>query len=83
MLTYGHMYGPQGFYGSGEKGYLFSGSWGALVNIFREQTHGFWDLGSPVKSKKVKDKFLNLTLEEMPPLCLIKNIGLLGGGGGG
>ena len=27
MLTYGHMFGPQGFRGSGEKGYLFSGSW--------------------------------------------------------
>ena len=28
--------GPQGFWGSGEKGYLFSGSWGAMVIIFRE-----------------------------------------------
>ena len=27
---------PQGFWGSGEKGYLFSGSWGALLIIFRE-----------------------------------------------
>ena len=37
MLTDGHMYGPPGFFvGSGEKGYLFSGSWGALVIIFRE-----------------------------------------------
>ena len=36
ILTYGYMYGPQGFLGSGEKGYLFSGSWGALVIIFRE-----------------------------------------------
>ena len=25
--------GPQGFWGSGENGYLFSGSWGALVII--------------------------------------------------
>ena len=25
--------GPQGFGGSGENGYLFSGSWGALVII--------------------------------------------------
>ena len=25
--------GPQGFTGSGENGYLFSGSWGALVII--------------------------------------------------
>ena len=28
--------GPQGFSGSGENGYLFSGSWGALVNILGE-----------------------------------------------
>ena len=27
--------GPQGFWGSGENGFLFSGSWGALVIIFR------------------------------------------------
>ena len=33
--------GPQGFWGSGENGYLFSGSWGALVIIFR-------DLGSKI-----------------------------------
>ena len=25
---------PQGFWGSGENGYLFSGSWGALLIIF-------------------------------------------------
>ena len=36
MLTYGHMYGSKGFLESGEKGYLFSGSWGALAIIFRE-----------------------------------------------
>ena len=40
--------GP-GVWGSGEKGYLFSGSWGAFVIIFREQAHGFRDLGSPAK----------------------------------
>ena len=28
--------GPQGFRGSGENGFLFSGSWGALVIIFRD-----------------------------------------------
>ena len=26
----------RGFWGSGEDGYLFSGSWGALVIIFRD-----------------------------------------------
>ena len=29
-------WGPQGFWGSGENGYLFSGSWGALVIILGE-----------------------------------------------
>ena len=29
-------WGPQGFWGSGENGYLFSGSWGALVIILRD-----------------------------------------------
>ena len=28
--------GPQGIWGSGENGYLSSGSWGALVIIFRD-----------------------------------------------
>ena len=40
------------FGGSGENGYLFSGSWGAQVIIFRdlgEQAHSFGDLGSPAK----------------------------------
>ena len=27
---------PQGFWGAGEKGYLFSGSWGALLIILGE-----------------------------------------------
>ena len=36
--------GPQGFGGSGENGYLFSGIWGALVIIFR-------DLGSKLIGK--------------------------------
>ena len=28
--------GPHGFWGSGENGYLFSGSWGVLVIILGE-----------------------------------------------
>ena len=28
--------GPQGFWGSGENGHLFSGGWGALVINFRD-----------------------------------------------
>ena len=27
---------PQGFWGSGEKGYLFSGSWGTMLIILGE-----------------------------------------------
>ena len=43
---------PPGVLGSGENGYLFSGSWGELVIIFQgfgEQVHSFGDLGSPAK----------------------------------
>ena len=34
--AFDHNWGPQGFWGSGENGYLFSGSRGALVIIFRD-----------------------------------------------
>ena len=39
--------GPQGIGGSGENGFLFSGSWGALVIIFR-------DLGSKLINLGIK-----------------------------
>ena len=68
---YGHMYGPQGFFGSGERGYLFSGSLGALVIVFRELGCKLMVLGIKGALQKVKNKFINLTLKEMPPLCLI------------
>ena len=55
--------GPQGFGGSGEKGFLFSGNLGSLRIIFR--AHSFGDLGSPAKSKK------NLSLKEKPSFRLI------------
>ena len=44
--------GPHGFCGSGENGYLFSGSFEALVIIFRDLGSKFivfGDLGSPAK----------------------------------
>ena len=47
-----HYGGPQGFWESGEKGYLFSGSWGALLITLgglMEQAHTFGDLGSTAK----------------------------------
>ena len=43
--------GPQGFWGSGENGYLFSGSWGALVIILGELGSKLIILGI-AKSKK-------------------------------
>ena len=57
---------PQGFGGSVENGYLFSGSTGTC-NYFRgagEQAHSFGDSGSP--AKKVK-KYI----KEKPPFYLI------------
>ena len=42
------MWSSQGFSGSGDKGYLFSGSWEALVIIFR-------DLGSNIIVQGIKD----------------------------
>ena len=35
------MCAPRGFGGSGDKGYLFSGSWEALVIIFRDLGSNF------------------------------------------
>ena len=36
LFGYQQSIGPQGFWGAGEKGYLFSGSWGALLIILGE-----------------------------------------------
>ena len=49
--------GPQGFWGSGEKGYLFSGSWGALLIILGElgSKHILW--GFREHCQKVKKKY--------------------------
>ena len=59
-------WGPQGFWGSGENGYLFSGSWGALVIILGELGSKliiYGDIGSlAIKQKKNKEK---------PPFCFI------------
>ena len=49
--------GPQGFWGSGKNGYLFSGSWGSTGNYFRgarEQAHNLGDLGSLAKKAKIR-----------------------------
>ena len=66
-------YGPQGFWGSGENGYLFSGCRGALVIIFR-------DLGSKLIVLGSKGVKKNLTLKEKPSFRLIKkkNLRLMG-----
>ena len=50
---------PQGFFGPGENGYLFSGSWGNTGNYFSgawEQAHSFGDLVKKAKKKKKKKK---------------------------
>ena len=50
---------PQGFWGSRENGYLFSGIWGALVIILgelRSKLIVLGDLGSPAKKQKKKKK---------------------------
>ena len=46
------LWAPQGFWGSGEDGYLFSRSWGALVIILGEQAQNFGDIGSLAKKQK-------------------------------
>ena len=51
--------GPQGFLGSGENGYLFSGSWGALVIISGDLGSKLIVLGIYIalpKNKKNKGK---------------------------
>ena len=60
--------GPQGFWGSGENGYLFSGSWGALVIIFRDLRSKLIVLGIKGALQKCKK---NLTLKEKPSFRLI------------
>ena len=51
--------GLQGFWGSGENGYLFSGIWEVLVIILGEQAHSFGILGSPAQKQKLIMKSLN------------------------
>ena len=55
---------PQGFWGSGENGYLFSGSWGALVIISGDLGSKLIFLGSREPCQKAKKK-------EKSPFCLI------------
>ena len=70
-------FGPQGFGGSWENGFLFFREHGSTGNHFRgarEQANNFGDIGSLAKKPK-KNK-------ETPPFCLIflKILLLLGGG---
>ena len=50
--------GPQGVWGSGENGYLFSGSWGALVIIFRDLRSKLIVLGIKGALQKCKKSHL-------------------------
>ena len=63
IFDQGQLGGPQGFWGSGENDYLFSGSKGALVIILGEQGHRFGDLGSPSKKQNKKKN------KGKPPFC--------------
>ena len=47
---------PQGIWGSGEKGYLLSGSWGAMVIIFRDMGSKLIVLGIQGALQKSKKK---------------------------
>ena len=67
-----HIIGPHGFLGSGENGYLFSGSWEALVIIFRDLGSKLIVLGIYGALQKIKKyNSNNLTLKEKPSFCLI------------
>ena len=57
--------GPQGFWGSGENCYLFSGSWRALVIILGELGSKLIILGIQGALPKSKNN------KEKPPFCLI------------
>ena len=48
--------GPQGFGGSGENGYLFSGEWGCTGNYFRDLGSKLvvWGFREPCKKVKLK-----------------------------
>ena len=59
------MMGPKGFWGSGENGYFFSGSWRTLEIIIGDlgsRLIVFVDLGSQAKKKKIN--FKNIILKE-------------------
>ena len=61
-------WGPQGFWGSWEKGYLFSGSWGALLIIFGElgSKHILWvfrEHCQKVKQKQYQASILSDSLK--------------------
>ena len=53
-------WGPQGFWGSGENGYIYIfrdlGSTGNYLRGAGEQAHSFGDLGSPAEKQKKKNK---------------------------
>ena len=60
----GTQMGPQGVLGSGENGYLFTGSCGALLFFqgFGEQSHSFGGFREPCKKVKKKPSSLRKSL---------------------
>ena len=56
-LAVNELRGSEGFWGSGEKGYLFSGSWGALLIILGELGSKHILLGIKGALSKSKKKY--------------------------
>ena len=71
---------PRGFR---EKGYLFTGSWGALVIILRELEKQAFILGIKGALQKVKNKCKKSQLKTSILLDLFKKMLRWGGGGEG
>ena len=57
---------PQGFGGSVENGYLFSGSWGALIHVII-----LGELGSKLIVLGIQGALLKKYIKEKPPFYLI------------
>ena len=67
-----YYWAPHGFRGSGENGYLFTGSWEALVIISRDLGSKFIVLGIwGALQKRKKFNLNNLTLKEKPSFRFI------------
>ena len=60
--------GPQGFFWDLERRAIYFQVAGSTDNYLRKLGSKLVVLGSPAKRKK--NKFINITITEMPPFCL-------------